>query len=338
MSYPWWFWAVFNLFVLLLLVLDLGVFHRKQHIIHLREALGLSCFYVILGLLFAWGMCVFIGDQEGVEFLTGYLIEKSLSVDNIFVFVLIFSHFQIPPQYQHRVLFWGILGALLMRAFLILTGASLINSFHWIIFVFGGFLIITGLKMLWVINIQPDLENNKIIQWLYKNLSITNAYHDGKFWIYEKSKIIFTPLFPVLILIEVSDLIFAVDSIPAIFAVSKDPFIVYTSNVFAILGLRALYFALADIIHRFIYLKHGLSFILILIGIKMILNGIFGENFIPTHYALMATAILLTGSIIISLIKSRGLFAVKERREVLTGWVPGSGVKKRGRRKKFEIT
>ena len=333
MSYPWWFWVVFNIFVLLLLVLDLGVFHRKQHTIHLKEALGLSCFYIVLGLIFAWGMYFFIGAQEGVEFLTGYLIEKSLSVDNIFVFVLIFSHFQIPSQHQHRVLFWGILGALLMRAFLILTGASLIASFHWIIFVFGGFLIITGLKMLWVINVQPDLENNKIIQWLYRHLSITNAHHDGKFWIYKK-KIVFTPLFPVLILIEVSDLICAIDSIPAIFAVSKNPFIVYTSNVFAILGLRALYFALVDIIHRFIYLKHGLSLILILIGIKMILNGIFGEDFIPTHYALMVTAVLLIGSIIVSLIKSRRLLSVKERREVLTGWVPGSGVRKRGKRKR----
>lgn len=178
-----------------------------------------------------------------------------------------------------------------------------------------------------------DLENNKIIQWLYRHLSITNAHHDGKFWIYKK-KIVFTPLFPVLILIEVSDLIFAIDSIPAIFAVSKNPFIVYTSNVFAILGLRALYFALVDIIHRFIYLKHGLSLILILIGIKMILNGIFGEDFIPTHYALMVTAVLLIGSIIVSLIKSRRLLSVKERREVLTGWVPGSGVRKRGKRKR----
>ena len=333
MSYPWWFWAIFNIFVLLLLVLDLGVFHRKQHTIHIKEALALSVFYIVLGLLFAWGMYFFIGAQEGIEFLTGYLIEKSLSVDNIFVFVLIFSHFQVPPQYQHRVLFWGILGALVMRALLILTGASLLESFHWIIFIFGGFLIMTGLKMLWVINVRPDLDNNKIIQWLYKHFPITSAYNNGKFWIYEKKKIVFTPLFPVLILIEVSDLIFAVDSIPAIFAISKNPFIVYTSNVFAILGLRALYFALADIIHRFIYLKYALSIILILIGLKMLLNGIFGEDFIPTHYALIATAVLLTGSIIASLIKSRRLVEVKERREVLTGWVPGSGFKKRGGRK-----
>lgn len=336
MSYPWWFWATFNIFVFLLLVLDLGVFHRKKHTIHIKEALILSFFYIALGLLFAAGMYFFIGPQEGLEFITGYLIEKSLSVDNIFVFVLIFSHFQVPSQYQHRVLFWGILGALFMRALLILTGASLLKSFHWIVFIFGGFLIMTGLKMLWVINVQPDLDNNKIIQWLYKHLSITNSYNNGKFWIYEKRKIVFTPLFPVLILIEISDLIFAVDSIPAIFAISKNPFIVYTSNIFAILGLRALYFALADIIHRFIYLKYGLSFILILIGLKMVLNGIFGEDFIPTHYALMATAVLLIGSIIVSLIKSKGLIDVKKRRKVLTGWVPGSGLKKRnGRKNKF---
>lgn len=327
MSYSWWFLIVFNIVVLLLLVLDLGVFHRKKHVIHLKEALAFSCFYIVSGLLFAWGVYFFIGKKEGVEFLTGYLIEKSLSVDNIFVFVLIFSHFQIPPQYQHRVLFWGILGALLMRAILILTGASLIASFHWIVFVFGSFLIITGFKMLWFINVQPELENNKIIQWLYKHLSITNAYHDGKFWIYKK-RIVFTPLFPVLILIEISDLIFAVDSIPAIFAISKDPFIVYTSNVFAILGLRALYFALADIVHRFVYLKHGLSLILILIGIKMILNEIFGENFIPTHYALMATAILLAGSITASLIRFR-----KPPVKGLIGWVPGSEIRKQDNRK-----
>lgn len=333
MSYPWWFWAIFNLFILLLLTLDLGVFHRKQHEIHLKEALGLSFFYVILALLFAWGIYAFIGAQEGLEFLTGYLIEKSLSVDNIFVFVLIFSHFQIPPQYQHRILFWGVLGALLMRAFLILTGASLIASFYWVIFIFGAFLIITGLKMLWVINVEPNLEDNKIIRWLYKCLPITDSYHNGKFWIFEKKKVVFTPLFPVLILIEVTDLVFAVDSIPAIFAISKNPFIVYTSNVFAILGLRALYFALADIIHRFIYLKHALSLILILIGIKMILNGIFGEHTIPTHYALIITGLLLAGSIIISLIKSRTLPAAKERKAVITGWVPGGGVRKRRTRR-----
>ncbi|HUX78182.1 MAG TPA: TerC/Alx family metal homeostasis membrane protein [Alphaproteobacteria bacterium] len=334
MSFPWWAWVIFHVFILLLLVLDLGIFHRKQHRIHLKEALYLSVFYIALGLLFAWGMYFFIGAQEGIEFLTGYLIEKSLSVDNIFVFVLIFTHFRVPSQYHHRVLFWGILGALVMRALLIITGASLIESFHWIIFVFGGFLIMTGLKMLWAINTQPDLDNNKVIQWLYKHLSITSDYKGEKFWIYKKDKIVFTPLFPVLILIEISDLIFAVDSIPAIFAISKNPFIVYTSNVFAILGLRALYFALADIIHRFIYLKYGLSIILILIGLKMILNGVFGEEFIPTHYALLATAILLAGSIILSLRKFGKLVEIKEMREVLTGWVPGSIIKKKSRKNK----
>lgn len=333
MFYPWWVWSAFNLFIFLLLVLDLGILHRNQHTIHIKKAFVLSSFYIILALLFAWGMYAFIGHQEGMEFITGYLIEKSLSIDNIFVFALIFRHFQIPFQYQHRILFWGILGALFMRALLILTGVSLIETFHWIIFIFGGFLIITGFKMLWVINVQPDLSNNKIIQWLYKKLSISKDYMEGKFWIYKNRKLVFTPLFPVLVLIEASDLIFAVDSIPAIFAITKNSFIIYTSNVFAILGLRALYFALVDIIHRFVYLKHGLSFILILIGCKMILNGIFGQNFIPTHYALMATSLLFLGSIIISLIKSRKTLGIKEKEETLIGWGSWARIKQRNKEK-----
>lgn len=223
MSYPWWAWVLFNGFVMILLAFDLGVFHRRQHTIHLKEALALSAFYTVLALLFAWGVYYFMGTQKCTEFLTGYLIEKSLGVDNIFVFVLIFSHFQAPPQKQHRVLFWGVLGALVMRAILIVTGAALIESFHWIIFVFGVFLVMTGIKMLWVINVQPDLNNNKFIQWPYKYLPIADHYSDEKFWIREKGRFMFTPLFPVLILIEINDLIFAIDSIPAIFAISKDP-------------------------------------------------------------------------------------------------------------------
>jgi len=176
MPYPWWAWVLFNGFVMLLLAFDLGFFHRRQHTIHLKEALGLSAFYMVLGLLFAGGVYYFMGAQKGTEFLTGYLIEKSLGVDNIFVFVLIFSYFQTPPQYQHRVLFWGVLGALIMRAILIITGAALIESFHWIIFVFGIFFVMTGIKMLWAINVQPDLENNKLIQWLYKYFPIADHY------------------------------------------------------------------------------------------------------------------------------------------------------------------
>ncbi len=318
----------------MLLAFDLGVLHRRQHTIHIKEALGLSAFYMVIGLLFGWGIFHFMGIQRGTEFLTGYLIEKSLSVDNIFVFVLIFTHFQVPPKYQHRVLFWGILGALVMRASLIITGSALIESFHLVIFLFGGFLMLTGIKMLWAINVKPDLNNNKVIKWLHRYLPITSDYRDNHFWVREKGHFHFTPLFAVLILIEISDLVFAVDSIPAIFAVSKDPFIVYTSNVFAILGLRALYFALADIIHRFIYLKYGLSLILIMIGLKMILNDIFGEGFIPTHYALIATAFLLTGSMILSWIKSRGMVGVEEKEAALTGWVPGSTPKRIKRKKK----
>lgn len=335
MSHPWWVWILFNLFILILLTFDLGILHRRQHTIHLKEALGLSAFYMTLGLLFAWGVFHFMGAQKGTEFLTGYLIEKSLSVDNIFVFVLIFTHFQVPTKYQHRVLFWGILGALLMRGVLIITGSTLIETFHWIIFLFGGFLMLTGTKMLWAVNAKPDLNHNRIIQWLHRSLPMTDHYEEDKFWTKGRGEHFrFTPLFAVLILIEVSDLVFAVDSIPAIFAVSKDSFVVYTSNVFAILGLRALYFALADIIHRFIYLKYGLSLILILIGLKMILNGIFGEGFIPTRYALIATALLLAGSMILSWIKSRGMVGVEEKEAALTGWVPGSASKETKRKKK----
>lgn len=332
MTYPLWFWLVFTLFVGLLLVLDLGIFHRQQHTIFIKEALALTMFYIVLALLFGSGIYFFIGVQPSVEFFTGYLIEKSLSIDNLFVFVLIFNHFQIPSQYQHRVLFWGVLSALFMRTFFILTGAYLLEKFHWIIFVFGLFLIATGFKMLWAINVKPNLKNNQIIKWLNKYLPIKNTFGEGKFWIYLKGKLYFTPLFLVLILIEISDLIFAVDSIPAIFAITKDPFIVYTSNVFALLGLRSLYFVLGDVIHRFFYLKYGFAFILILIGFKMILNGIYGEKFIPTHYALLVTAIILTMSVLWSLLKSK---TIKEQKKHITGWVPGSGSETKDKKSKI---
>lgn len=318
-----WFWLGFFASIAALLAIDLGLLHRKSREIKVREAFGLSMFYVLLALLFCAGVFYFRGPQSGHEFLTGYLIEWSLSVDNIFVFVLIFSYFSVPARYQHRVLFWGIIGALAMRGIMIYLGAQLIQSFHWTIFVFGGFLIFTAIKMLVMAEAKPDLENNLVVRALRRTLRVTPTYHQQRFFIRENGLLYATPLFMVLVLIEFSDLIFAVDSIPAIFAITQDPFIVYTSNVFAILGLRALYFALAGIVHRFRYLKYGLSLVLLVIGIKMILNGAYGEKVIPTEIALLVTATLIGGSILLSLLRPAEP-GVAEPGMLPTGWVPGN--------------
>lgn len=314
-----WLWVGFNLFVVGLLALDLGVLHRRQREISVAEALRLSLLYVVLAAIFNAGIFYFRGEAAGYAFLTGYLIEKSLSLDNIFVFVLIFTHFAVPAQYQHRVLFWGILGALAMRAALIWAGAALIQQFHWIVFVFGGFLILTAIKMLWTINATPDLANNRLILFARRHLRLTPDFAGQRFFVRRDGVIWATPLFLVLIVVEFSDLVFAVDSIPAIFAVTSDPFIVYTANVFAILGLRALYFALAGIVHRFHYLKYGLSLVLMVVGVKMILNGIFGEKVVPTEIALIVTALLIGGSMVLSLVATRA-----PARRPPSGWVPGS--------------
>ncbi len=321
-----WLWAGFNAFVLLLLALDLGVLHRKSRVIAVSEALWLSLFYIALALIFNAGVFYYLGNDKGYEFLTGYLIEKSLSIDNIFVIVLIFTHFAVPLQYQHRVLFWGIIGALIMRGALIYAGAALIDTFEWIVFVFGGFLVLTGLKMLTAAHQEPDMENNRIVSFARRNLGITDAYHGEKFFVKQAGKRLATPLFLALLMVEASDLIFAIDSIPAIFAVSKDPFIVYTSNVFAILGLRALYFALAGIIERFSYLKYALSLILIFVGGKMIANGLYPEEkVIPTEWALLVTATLIGGAILLSFIFPKRKEAAAS---ISPGWVPGSPPKK----------
>jgi tellurite resistance protein TerC len=316
-----WLWLGFNLFVIALLVLDLGVLHRKQREIRVSEALWLSAGYVVLAMIFAAGVFHWRGEQAGYEFLTGYLIEKSLSLDNIFVFVLIFTHFAVPSQYQYRVLFWGVIGALVMRGALIYLGATLISTFHWAVFVFGAFLLITGVKMLLNVNAKPDLENNRVVLFARKWLRVTDTYHAERFTVRKDGVLWATPLLLVLILVETTDLVFAVDSIPAIFAITTDPFIVYTSNVFAILGLRALYFALAGIIHRFHYLKYGLSLVLVVIGAKMILNGIFGAKTIPTEIALLITAVLIFGSMALSLLRTRKPPA---ETPLPVGWVPGS--------------
>lgn len=322
-----WLWVGFNVFVLVLLALDLGILHKGEKQISIRHALLLSLGYFALAMLFAVGMFAFMGEVAGYQFLTGYLIEKSLSVDNIFVFVLIFSHFAVPPQYQYRVLFWGIIGALVLRATLILVGASIIEAFHWVIYLFGAFLIFTGLKMLVTVGQEPDIENNRIVRLMRRHFRVTDDFEGSKFFVMKNGHRYLTPLFVVLILVEVTDVVFALDSIPAIFAITTDPFIVYTSNVFAILGLRALYFALAGIIHRFHYLKYGLSLVLVVVGTKMVLNAWFGAKVIPTEVALLITAVLIGGSIFISMWKTRDMTTEEAAKVARKWWVPGSGAK-----------
>ena len=269
-----WLWIGFNAFVLAMLAVDLLIFHKEAHEVRVREAATWSVIWIALALLFGVGVSQFMGREAGLEYFAGYLIEKALSVDNIFVFVLIFSFFRVPPRYQHRVLFWGILGALLMRGAMIATGAYLIQQFHWIIYVFGAFLVFTGVRMATHSEHDLDPESSLVIRLIRRLVPITSEYHGEQFFVREDAgqvrRWVATPLFVVLVLVETTDLIFAVDSIPAIFAITQEPFIVYSSNVFAILGLRALYFLLADVIDRFHYLKVGLSVVLVFVGLKML--------------------------------------------------------------------
>lgn len=295
------FWIGFNVFVLLMLALDLGVFNRKAHVVSVKEALIWSAVWVSLALVFNGLIYYWFGEHKAIEFLTGYVIEKSLSVDNIFVFVLIFSYFQIPQQYQHKVLFWGILGALLMRVIFIFAGVALIEKFHWTIYIFGAFLIYTGYKMFTEKDKKMDPEKNPVIRFFRKMMPVTDQLHGDKFFIKQNGKNVATPLFMVLILIETTDVIFAVDSIPAILAITQDEFIVYTSNVFAILGLRSLYFALAHLINRFIYLSYGLAIILVFVGLKMVMVDFFK---IPTFISLLFIALVISGSVVLSFIKT----------------------------------
>ena len=317
----WWHWVGFNLLVLVLLAFDLGVLHRNHREVGVKESLWLSFGYFVLALCFSGVIFHFEGTQAGFEFLTGYLIEKSLSIDNIFVFVLIFSHFQVPAKAQHTVLFWGVLGALALRAALILAGSAILSAFHWVIYLFGAFLIITGIKMLITINQVPDLSGNRLTQFMRKHFRVTVDYAGEKFFVRQNGLRLMTPLFIVLVLVEFSDVVFALDSIPAIFAITKDPFLVYTSNVFAILGLRALFFALSGIIHRFHFLKYGLSIVLVLVGGKMLINGYFGPV-IPTEWALLATLLIIGGSVVASIVRTRSQQPHETKDEALRGWVP----------------
>jgi tellurite resistance protein TerC len=300
-----WLWVGFNVFVLAMLALDLGVFHRKAHAVSFKESITWTVVWVGLALLFNGGIWHFQGSQKALEFFTGYLIEKSLSVDNVFVFALLFSYFAVPAQYQHKVLFWGILGALIMRAIMIALGAALITKFTWIIYVFGAFLIVTGIKMIVKREEEIHPERNPVVRWFKNFMPVTADYREDKFFVRENGLRMATPLFVVLLLVEISDLIFAVDSIPAIFAVTTDPFIVYTSNVFAILGLRSLYFALAGVMDKFHYLKIGLGVVLSFVGVKMLLAHTAYK--LDTLVSLGVVVLILATSIVVSLLRPRKL-------------------------------
>ncbi len=295
-------WVGFNVFVLLMLALDLGVFHRKAHVVSLKESITWTVVWVALAMLFNAWVWKYSGAQKGLEFLTGYLIEKSLSVDNVFVFALLFSYFAVPPKFQHKVLFWGILGAQVMRAIMIAVGSVLIVKFVWIIYVFGAFLILTGIKMILKKEEEIHPERNPVVRAFKKLMPVTNDYRGDRFFVREDGVRHATPLFIVLLLVEMSDLIFAVDSIPAIFAVTNDSFIVYTSNVFAILGLRSLYFALAGIMGKFHYLKTGLGVVLVFVGVKMMLAHSAWK--IDTLVSLGVIVLILTLSVVASLVRS----------------------------------
>ncbi len=300
-----WPWVAFNIFVFGMLAVDLGLVNRRAHAISIREAAIWSGVVISLALLFNYGVYHFRGSQAGLEFLTGYLIEFALSVDNLFVFVLIFAYFQVPPKYQHRVLFWGILGALVMRGAMIGAGALLIERFEWIIYIFGGFLVITGIRMAMQDEMDVHPESNPVLKLVRRFLPISREYHGQQFFADEPiganggMRRVATPLFIVLVMIETTDLIFAVDSIPAIFAITRDPFIVYTSNVFAILGLRSLYFVLAGVIHKFHFLKLGLAVVLVWVGVKMLLTD---QVHIPVGISLGVVAGVLAISVAASLL------------------------------------
>jgi tellurite resistance protein TerC len=292
-------WIGFNLFVLIMLTLDLGVFHRKSHEVSVKEALTWTGVWITLAMLFNLFVFYQFDKEKAIEFFTGYLIEKSLSVDNIFVIIMIFSYFNVPKAYQHKVLFWGILGALVMRVIFIFAGIELIHKFHWLIYIFGGFLIVTGIRMVTAGDAKLDPEKNPIVKLVRKIFPVTESFEQDKFFTKVDGKLWATPLFLVVMLIEATDLIFAVDSIPAILAISEDPFIVYTSNVFAILGLRSLYFALSGIENYFQYLKYGLAVILVFVGTKMCIVDWFK---IPVEVSLIVIVFVLGVSMLASVI------------------------------------
>jgi tellurite resistance protein TerC len=296
-----WLWVAFSVFVLGMLALDLGVFHRKAHEVRVKEALTWSIVWIALALVFNAGIYWKFGSEPALQFLTGYLIEKALSVDNLFVFLVVFSYFSVPKAYQHRVLFWGILGALVFRAIFIALGAVLLAKFHWVMYLFGAILVVTGIRLMLKTE-EEHPERNPLFRLFTRFVPSTSSYRGTKFLVKEAGRWFATPLLLVLIAVESTDIVFAVDSIPAIFAITSDPFIVFTSNIFAILGLRALYFLLADVISRFAYLKYGLAAVLVFVGIKMLIVEVYK---IPILLSLGVVVLLLAGAAVFSIFKTR---------------------------------
>jgi tellurite resistance protein TerC len=310
---PAWIWLMFMGIVIALLVFDLGVLHRDNREIEVRESLILSMGYIGIACAFGAWVWWYMGAQSGMEYFTGFAVEKTLAMDNVFVISMIFTYFAIPRQYQHRVLFWGILGVIVLRAIMIGLGATLVSQFSWVLWIFGAFLLLTGIKMLVMGDKPPSIEDNPVLRFMRRRMNVTDRLHGQKFSVVlphpETGRLTryFTPLFLALVLVEVADVIFAVDSVPAIFAITQDPFIVYTSNIFAILGLRALYFALAAMVHRFKYLKVALSLVLVFIGLKIFYNQVFGK--MDPAISLGVTMALLLGGVVVSLLKTRGAAA-----------------------------
>jgi integral membrane protein, TerC family len=314
-----WLWMLFIVIVILLLAFDLGVLSREQREVGVRESLWLSAFYISIAMIFGGWVWFQLGPEAGLTYYTGFFIEKSLSLDNVFVIALVFSYFAIPRIHQRRVLFWGILGVVVLRGLMIGLGAALVREFHWILYFFGAFLIFTGVKMVVMVDQQPDIANNPLLKFLKKRLRVTDDLNGGRFWMLKQAPNsgrtvrYATPLFLALCLVEFADAIFAVDSVPAIFAITTDPYLIYTSNIFAILGLRALYFALSAMIHRFHYMKYALSLILVFIGAKIFYNELYGK--IDPLISLGVTFALLIGGVLVSLLLgSRG--GDEDRRKV----------------------
>lgn len=311
MQEPLWMWILFIVLVLVLLVLDLGVFHRKDHEISLRESFILSGFYIGIGLLFGGWIWYTLGEQKSLEYFTGFVVEKTLAMDNIFVIAMIFSYFQIPRLYQHRVLFWGILGVIILRGVMIGFGAALVHSYEWVLYIFAAFLIFTGIKMLFAKDEEHDISKNRILKFMQKHFRISEYLEGNRFFVRQinpktgKTVLYLTPLFVTLVMIEIADVIFAVDSIPAIFAITTDSYIVYTSNIFAILGLRALYFVLSALLNRFVYLKYALSIVLVFIGSKIFIADFFEMEKFPPMLSLGVTIGVLTTGMVLSLWKTR---------------------------------
>jgi tellurite resistance protein TerC len=308
---PLWMWLSFLAVVAALLALDLGVLHRDDHEIDVRESLVLSAFYIALGIAFGAFVWLQMGRQSGIEYLTGFVVEKSLAMDNVFVIAMIFGFLAIPREYQHRVLFWGILGVIVLRAIMIGVGATLVAEFGWALYLFAAFLIATGIKMLWWGDHETDLSQNPVLKLVRRRFRVTDRLHGQRFFVRlpepgtDRLVTFVTPLFLALVLIEVADLIFAVDSVPAIFAITTDPYVVYTSNIFAILGLRALYFALAAVLHRFAYLKKALAVLLVFIGSKIFVADLLGLTKFPAEWSLGITFAILGGGVVYSLWRTR---------------------------------